>query len=75
MSENYDQDGKGFFYVRDHCSYDMYSVVKLGITRDYVSRDFVYATSEVKRGKYLLLVEMEKKKLNVVEKMMHNYFK
>jgi predicted helicase len=64
----------GYIYVRSHESYDKYNVYKLGIASNIPERDSQYATSEIKRGKFILVIEVFINQMDVIEKMLHNRF-
>lgn len=64
----------GYIYVRNHTSYDEYDACKLGKTNNIPERDSLYATGEIKRGIFELVIEMSKDVIGVVEKMLQKYF-
>jgi predicted helicase len=65
----------GYIYIRKHESYEKYNVVKLGKAENIKSRETSYVTGEIKRGTYILVLEMEKEKIDIIEKRLQNYFK
>ena len=65
----------GYIYIRKHESYEKYNVVKLGKAENIKSRETSYVTGEIKRGTYILVLEMEKEKIDIIEKSLQNYFK
>ena len=66
---------KGYIYVRNHESYEKYNCYKLGKTINLISRDYQYSTGEIIRGTYKYIVELDVCKLNIIEKLLQNYFK
>jgi hypothetical protein len=50
----------GYIYVRNHYAYEIYNAYKLGRTSNYISRDFVYASGEIKRGSYKMIIKVKK---------------
>jgi predicted helicase len=64
----------GYIYIRSHESYDKYNVYKLGKTTNIVDRDFQYATNEVARGKFILVLRMNKSKIDLIEKVLQSKF-
>ena len=63
----------GYIYVRNHYAYEIYNAYKLGRTSNYISRDFVYASGEIKRGNYKMIIKVKNEIL--VEKILQNHFK
>ena len=62
-------------YIREHESYDLYNGCKLGIATNLYNRDKVYATGEIKRGKFIYCINILNKENFTVEKRLQNYFK
>lgn len=65
----------GYIYVRDHESYIVYNVYKLGKADNIPERDTQYGTGEVKRGKFVAVYEMPQKKTTLVENHLKDVFK
>ena len=65
----------GYIYIRVHGSYDKYNVCKLGKTLNLMERNSTYKTSEVECGFFELVIEVQKKKLDIIERLLQNYFK
>jgi len=63
---------EGYIYVRTHNSYDKYNAYKLGCAQNIIDRDSTYATCEIERGKFILVIKLQS--YNFIEKLMHNYF-
>jgi superfamily II DNA or RNA helicase len=66
---------EGFIYVRVHESYDIYNCCKLGKASNIVERDSQYATSEVRRGKFKMVVKVEYKKMGIIERLLQYEFR
>jgi superfamily II DNA or RNA helicase len=63
----------GYIYLRNHESYIKYNVYKLGITYNIPDRDNQYVTGEVKRGKFILVIETDEN-IEQIEKSLHTKF-
>ena len=61
----------GYLYIRLHEAYNKYNACKLGITSNITNRDHVYATGEIKRGYYKLVIQIPFNKMKIIEKMLH----
>lgn len=71
-------NNNGYVYIRQHDYYNIDNICKLGRTKNIPERDNTYATSEYKRGKFILVIELDyKQKFDdiFVEKLLQNYFK
>lgn len=64
----------GYIYIRIHSSYDRYNVCKLGKTLNLMERNSTYKTSEVECGFFELVIEVQKQKLNIIERLLQNHF-
>jgi superfamily II DNA or RNA helicase len=64
----------GYIYIRNHPSYDEDNGCKLGKANNIPERDTQYATSEIRRGSFEMVIEMSKEAIGIVEKMLQNYF-
>ena len=64
----------GYVYIRNHTSYDEYDGCKLGKANNIPERDTQYATGEIKRGNFVLVIEMSKENIGIVEKSLQKYF-
>jgi superfamily II DNA or RNA helicase len=64
-----------YIYVRTHESYDIYNAIKLGKANNIPERDSVYATGEIKRGKFIMVFEVYFKQVLIIERLLQNYFK
>jgi superfamily II DNA or RNA helicase len=66
---------KGYIYIRIHTSYDIYNVCKLGKTINLIERNSTYKTGEVESGYFEYAIELDIKKLDIIEKLLQNHFK
>ena len=66
---------KGYIYIRIHTSYDKYNVCKLGKTNNLIERNSTYKTGEVESGYFEFAIELDIKKLDIIEKLLQNHFK
>lgn len=60
----------GYIYIRNHFSYNIDNVYKLGKTINIPERDTLYATGEVKRGYFETVFEVPFKQLNIIERLL-----
>lgn len=67
-------DKFGYIYLRSHDSYDKYNAYKLGKASNMISRDSVYATGEIKRGTFVLVIRLHKGNEEIIEKILQNIF-
>ena len=68
----------GYVYIRQHIYYENDKICKLGKTKNIPDRDNVYATSEYKRGKFNLVIEILNNQIyddTYVEKLLQRYFR
>jgi superfamily II DNA or RNA helicase len=68
------ESNNGYIYIRNHPSYLSYDGCKLGKANNIPERDSQYATGEIKRGNFEIVIEMSKDLIGIVEKMLQNYF-
>jgi len=64
----------GYIYIRNHSSYDQDDGCKLGKANNIPERDTQYATGEIKRGNFEVVIEMSKEVIGIVEKLLQKYF-
>ena len=64
----------GYIYIRNHTSYDMEGVCKMGKTLSCPERDSLYATGEVRRGYFSTVFEVPVKKLAIIERLLQHEF-
>jgi len=65
---------EGYIYIRNHPSYDADDGCKLGKANNIPERDTQYATGEIKRGNFEMVIEMSQEVIGIVEKLLQNYF-
>lgn len=65
---------KGYIYVRTHESYDKFNAYKLGKTDNIPNRDSNYTTSEIVKGKFIIVIEVDYDFLDDIESKLKNYF-
>jgi superfamily II DNA or RNA helicase len=68
----------GFVYVRQNIYYKNDKICKLGKSKNIPDRDNCYATSEYRRGKFELVIEISNNQIfddTYVEKLLQRYFK
>lgn len=64
----------GYIYIRNHPSYEKYNGCKLGKANNIPERDAQYATGEIKRGNFELVIEMPRENIGTIEQMLQKYF-
>jgi len=64
----------GYIYIRTNEYWDLYDVFKLGKTLSIPDREQTYITSEIKRGTYMMIIEIDLIILDSVEKQLQIYF-
>jgi superfamily II DNA or RNA helicase len=64
----------GYIYIRNHPSYYEYDACKMGKTTNIPERDIQYATGEIKRGYFELVIQVPVLKLNIIERLLQNEF-
>lgn len=62
-----------YVYVRRHYAYDLFNACKFGITTSIPNRDIQYATGEIQRGIFDIVIEMSDENSKIFEKMFQNY--
>jgi superfamily II DNA or RNA helicase len=65
----------GYIYIRCHESYEAYGACKLGSASNIPERDDVYATGEIKRGFFALVVEVPYELKKSLERLLQHTFK
>ena len=65
----------GYIYVRNHPSYDIDGACKMGKANNIPDRDTQYATGEIKRGYFELVIEVPINKLSAVERLLQYEFR
>ena len=64
----------GYIYIRNHSSYDVEDVCKMGKTNNIPERDSQYATGEIKRGCFDNVYQVPIEKMGIVERLLQNEF-
>ena len=64
----------GYIYIRTNEYWDLYDAYKLGKTSNILDRENNYITSEVKRGKYMMIIELNIDIMDNIEKQLQEYF-
>ncbi len=74
MTDNTVTNAKGYIYVRTHSAYDVHGAVKLGKTVNIHDRDAQYATGEITRGIFSLVLEVCGEDLDDIEILVQREF-
>ncbi len=64
----------GYIYIRTNEYWDTYYVVKLGKTTNIPDREKTYITNEIRRGKFIMVIEINLDILDKTEKKLQKYF-
>lgn len=64
----------GYIYLRENEYWNMYNVIKLGKTSNIPDRERTYITSEIKRGKFIIVIEIDLEIMDLLEKDLQKYF-
>jgi superfamily II DNA or RNA helicase len=64
----------GYIYIRYHESYEKYDACKMGKTNNIPERDATYATGEIKRGYFEVVLEVLIEKMGIIEQLLQNEF-
>ena len=65
----------GYYYVRINEYWDRYNGCKAGISSWLLNREHPYITSEIRRGKFVLVIRLDSRILKKIEDKFHDYFK
>ena len=65
----------GYIYIRDNKLYIIEGVYKLGKASNIPDRDSVYATSELNRGEFVMVIEVPIKLMGIIENYLQYEFK
>jgi predicted helicase len=68
------QSNIGYIYIRKNEWWDLYNAFKLGKTTNIPDREQTYITSEIKRGIYIMVIEVDSLILDKLEKDLKKYF-
>lgn len=64
----------GYIYIRSNEYWDLYDCYKLGKTTNIPDREQTYITSEINRGNYIMILQIDLSILDNVEKQLQIYF-
>lgn len=64
----------GYTYLRENEYWNMYNAIKLGKTSNIPDREKTYITSEIKRGKFIMVIEIDLEIMDLLEKDLQKYF-
>lgn len=64
----------GYIYIRSNEYWDIEGVYKLGKTGNIADRNQTYITSELRRGYYIMVIEIDYEILDITEKQLQYYF-
>lgn len=64
----------GYIYVRNHQSYDIDDVCKIGKAKNIPDRDTQYATGEIMRGYFEAIFSVPIKQMGIIERLVQNEF-
>ena len=64
----------GYIYVRTNEYWDLYGAYKLGKTTNIPDREQTYITSEIKRGRHVMIIELDSSILDNIEKELQTHF-
>jgi len=64
----------GYIYIRTNKYWDLYNACKLGKTFSIPDREQTYITSEIEKGSYIMIIEIDLLILDNVEKQLQIYF-
>lgn len=64
----------GYIYIRQHESYNIENVCKLGVTTNIPERDNQYVTGEIRRGYFNNVYEISIKQLNIIDNLLKYEF-
>ena len=65
---------KGYIYLRENEYWNSYNIYKLGKTQCIPNRESTYKTSEIKLGKFIMVIEIQQEKMDLIEKILQKYF-
>ena len=64
----------GYIYIRTNEYWDLYDAYKLGKSSNILDRENNYITSEIHRGKYIMVIELNIDIMDIVEERLQQYF-
>lgn len=69
------QSNKGYIYIRNHPFYESHSARKLGKASNIPDRDSLYATSEITRGHFEVILEVAICEMGAIERLLQRRFR
>jgi len=63
-----------YIYLRENEYWNIYDAVKLGKTSNIPDRERTYITSEIKRGKFIMVIKIDLEIMDKLEKDLQKYF-
>ena len=63
----------GYIYIRSNIHWNVFNAVKLGKTINILDRETTYMTSEIKKGYYILVIEIDLDILDYIELELQSY--
>ena len=57
----------GYIYIRSNEYWELYNAYKLGKTQSIIDREQIYVTGEIKRGLFIMIIEIDLTILNDVD--------
>ena len=69
------QNSVGYIFIRNHWTYSRNNCVRVGKTSDLSIHDAICTRDELEKGWYELAFEINISKLDIVKKVLFNYFK
>lgn len=63
----------GYIYIRSNEYWQQYNAVKLGKTINILDRETTYMTSEIKKGYYILVIEIDLDILDYIESQLNKW--
>ena len=64
----------GYIYLRENEYWNIYNAIKLGKTSNIPDRERTYITSEIKRGKFIMVIKIDLEIMDLLEKDLQKYF-
>jgi predicted helicase len=64
----------GYIYIRTSEYWDLYDAYKLGKSSNILDRENNYITSEIRRGKYIMVIELNIDIMDIIEEKLQQYF-
>ena len=64
----------GYIYIRRHSAYDAFKACKLGKTTNIPDRDSIYATGEIIRGRFVVVLEVSLSQMSIIERFLQHEF-